>query len=67
MGLDCGHTHFRHEAEARAALVGAPGLTARRERSGLAGVRWRPLTVCNPFQLYCNGVQWVTFKFNLKF
>ena len=21
----------------------------------------------NPFQLYCNGVQWVTFKFNLKF
>ena len=25
-----------------------------------------PLRV-NPFQLYCNGVQWVTFKFNLKF
>lgn len=39
MGLDCGHAHFRHEAEARAALVGALGQTAWRERSGLAGVR----------------------------
>lgn len=48
-------------------LVGALGMAAWRERCVLAGVRWRPLTVCNPFQLYCNGVQWVTFKFNLKF
>lgn len=67
MGLDCGHAHFRHEAETRAALVGVPGQTVSRERRGLTGMRWRPLTVCNPFQLYCNGVQWVTFKFNLKF
>ena len=67
MGLDCRRAHFRHEAEARASLVGELGLTAWRERRGLAGVLWRPLTVCNPSQLYCNGVQWVTFKFNLKF
>ena len=31
------------------------------------GGRWRPLTGRGSFQLYCNGVQWVTFKFNLKF
>ncbi|RHF98446.1 hypothetical protein DW645_05405 [Collinsella sp. AM23-17] len=67
MGLDCGRAHFRHEAATRAALVGALGQTAWRERCGLAGVRWRLLTVCNPSQLYCYGVQWVTFKFNLKF
>ena len=67
MGADCGRAHFRHEAAACAVLVGALGQTAWRERRGLTGVRWRPLTVCNPFQLYCNGVQWVTFKFNLKF
>lgn len=67
MGADCGRAHFRHEAEARVVLVGALGMAAWRERCGLAGARWRPLTVCNPFQLYCNGVQWVTFKFNLKF
>ena len=67
MGADCGRAHFRHEAATRALLVGELGLAAWRERSGLAVVRWRPLTVCNPFQLYCNGVQWVTFKFNLKF
>ena len=66
-GADCGHAHFRHEAEARLVLVGALGMAAWREWCVLAGVRWRPLTVCNPFQLYCNGVQWVTFKFNLKF
>ena len=31
--------------------------------------RWLPSLplLGNPFQLYCNGVQWVTFKFNLKF
>lgn len=67
MGADYGRAHFRHEAAMRASLVGALGQTAWRERRGLAGVRWRPLTVCNPFQLYCNGVQWITFKFNLKF
>lgn len=67
MGLDCERAHYRHEAEVRAALVGALYQTARRERCGLTGVRRRPLTVCNPFQLYRNGVQWVTFKFNLKF
>ena len=67
MGADCGRAHFRHEAWARAALVGALGQAAWRERRGLADGRQRPLTVCNPFQLYCNGVQWVTFKFNLKF
>ena len=30
--------------------------------------RWPSLPLrVNPSQLYCNGVQWVTFKFNLKF
>ena len=67
MGADCGCAHFRHEAVTRASLVGALGQTAWRGRRGLTGVRWRPLTVCNPSQLYCNGVQLVTFKFNLKF
>ena len=31
------------------------------------GGRWRPLMERGSFQLYFNGVQWVTFKFNLKF
>ena len=50
---------------ARAVLVGALVLVARCFR----GVG-RPLVTVGSggtFQLYCNGVQWVTFKFNLKF
>lgn len=59
-------SHFRHEAGAREALGGVLMLVRRYFR-GVAGGRWRPLAACGTFQLYCNGVQWVTFKFNLKF
>lgn len=61
MGADCGRAHFRHEAAACATLVGEQLPAVHRER------RARALATRGPSQLYCNGVQWVTFKFNLKF
>ena len=66
MGSSRGRSHFRHDAGARAELIAVLMLVARYFR-GVAGGRWRPLAACGTFQLYCNGVQWVTFKFNLKF
>ena len=56
MGLRRWRSHFRHEVAARAVLVGALGRAA-----------WVIACGGDPSQLYCNGVQWVTFKFNLKF
>lgn len=63
MGLRCWRSHFRHEVAARAVLVGMPG------RAVQWGARAAWVIACggDPSQLYCNGVQWVTFKFNLKF
>lgn len=47
-------------------MVGLWGWIAGVRDIVIDGCRLLPL-LGNPFQLYCNGVQWVTFKFNLKF
>ncbi|GEM_PF-2475109 len=50
MGPSCGRSHFRHEAGARVALVGALVLVARGFRGVLAAAddRWR-LAVLSSF------------------
>lgn len=46
MGTDCGRAHFRHEAAARATLVGEQLPAVHRER------RARALATRGPSQLY---------------